>query len=49
MKYIIITGNPVDGFEYHGPFGSSDQAVTWAAANPEIDGKDWWVAPLHES
>lgn len=40
---IVITGNPVDGFAYHGPFESEEEAQEWAENECQ---DDWWVAPL---
>lgn len=37
---IIIIGNPVEGFEYFGPFDSIDQATDWGA---DLVQGDWWV------
>lgn len=42
-KYIIIYGDPKDGFVYVGPFDKFQQATEYA----EADGKtDWWVVEL---
>jgi hypothetical protein len=43
--HVIITGNPVDGFEIYGPFATADEAAEFTMKNP-IDA-DWWIAPLH--
>jgi hypothetical protein len=43
--HIIIIGNPVDGFEYIGPFKTGEDAVAWANQDANIDG-EWWIAPL---
>lgn len=43
--HIIITGNPVDGFEYIGPFNTSEDALRWADKDAHIEG-DWWLAHL---
>ena len=43
---IIITGNPVDGFTYTGPFPDRESAIdaaTWGVVETEAD---WWVADL---
>jgi hypothetical protein len=45
LKALIVTGNPVDGFKFIGPFDTRDDAVD-SASRGEID-KDWWVADLH--
>jgi len=44
-RYIIVTGNPVDGFTFYGTANGSD-AVD--AASRAVLEADWWVAPLHE-
>lgn len=41
--WIIVTGNPVDGFEYHGPFNTEDSAIEWADTFIE---DEWWLAHL---
>lgn len=42
-QYIIITGNPVDGFVHIGPYATADEANIDAD-----DGTgDWWVATLY--
>lgn len=43
--HILITGNPVDGFEYFGPFKTGDDAIAYAET-ARFDG--WWIAPLQE-
>lgn len=41
---IVITGNPVDGFFYHGPFSAlSEDASQWA---DDSDYADFWVTKL---
>jgi hypothetical protein len=42
-QYIIITGNPVQGFSYVGPFNDNNDAVEAAI---DILEADWWVAEL---
>lgn len=41
-KHIVITGNPVDGFDYHGPFDEHGDATEFAGRL----GVDWWIAEL---
>jgi len=41
---IVITGNPVDGLFFYGPFPNSDEASHWAGV--EHDGQDWWITEL---
>lgn len=40
---FIITGNPVEGFEYIGPFETPGEAIEWATNNCH---KEWWQAGL---
>jgi hypothetical protein len=40
--YIIITGNPVMGFTFHGPFDDSNEAMDYA----DQVGDEWWVTQL---
>ena len=47
--FIIVSGNPVDGFSFYGDaegkaFESHDDAVEAAEAEHWEDG--WWVAPV---
>jgi len=42
--HVGITGNPVDGLFFYGPFTTSEEAIEWAERNH--DGQDWWIAPL---
>jgi hypothetical protein len=41
--HLLISGDPLDGIEIHGPFANDDEAVEWADVN--IDGKYWLVQP----
>ena len=43
MKFIVMSGNPIDGLQFTGPFSSTDDAVAWAE---ELCKTDWWVVPL---
>lgn len=45
MTTIIVTGNPVDGFTFYGPFEDGVEAQDWATAF--LDG-DWWGANLRQ-
>lgn len=44
MSFIVITGNPVDGFQYYGRFSDEPTAIDWADEN--LSEEDWWVAEL---
>lgn len=41
--HILIIGNPVDGFEYYGPFKTGEEAIAYGE---DRLGGDWWIAPL---
>lgn len=43
---IIVTGNPVDGFEFYGPFSTPHEAVEFANNDAHLD-DSWHVADLH--
>lgn len=47
MNYICITGNPVKGFQFHGPFPSDHAAVDWAEKEMGLD-IDWYVSVLRK-
>ncbi len=44
--FIVIAGDPVNGFTYHGPFKDEDEAYSWFEMHT-ADYEDWWVAPLN--
>ena len=44
--YVVITGNPVDGLFFYGPFDSYDEATAYAERNH--DGDDWWATKLQQ-
>lgn len=43
--YIIIIGNPVEGFEYLGPFKTRGDAIEFGEGLSNIGG-DYWIASL---
>lgn len=43
-SWIVAFGNPFDGINVVGPFGSSEDAVNFADA--ERDSRDWWITTL---
>jgi len=47
MTAILIVGNPIDGYEFFGPFASGDDAAEYMY-RIDYDGGDWWVAGLDE-
>lgn len=42
-QFIIIYGNPSDGFAHVGPFESRDEASNYAAVD---NAGDWWIVTL---
>jgi len=44
--HIIISGNPVDGFFYYGPFEDAEQALEYADAEYSIRNSEYWVTEL---
>ena len=42
-RWIIIHGNPGDGFGFWGPFATVEEATKWAEDNLD---RDWWIADL---
>lgn len=43
--HVVVSGNPVDGLRFYGPFATADEASEWAQRNSN-DLSDWWIAPL---
>lgn len=41
--HVILTGNPVNGFEAVGPFKVPSAAIEWATDNLDAD---WWPMQL---
>lgn len=41
--WIVITGNPVSGFVFVGPFASEDEAEEYAG---NVEDNEAWHAPL---
>lgn len=42
-RFLVVRGNPVDGFEFNGPFLDNDEAITYANDN---DCESWWIAKM---
>lgn len=42
--WIIVSGNPVSGLHFHGPFASEQEAEDWGELHAPQD--EFWVAPL---
>jgi hypothetical protein len=45
MKFTIICGNPVDGYECYGIFDSEVEAINWANDDAHLT-PDWWVMAI---
>jgi hypothetical protein len=43
IQFVVIYGNPADGFNYVGPFESRDDAALYAAEDTPAD---WWIVML---
>lgn len=41
MKYVLLKGDPVNGFSCIGPFQSEDDAMSWAMVEWDHE-SDWW-------
>lgn len=41
-QYVLVEGNPVDGFTFVGPFDDVDEAVEYG----EWGGGEFWVASM---
>jgi hypothetical protein len=48
MDYILIFGNPGDGFEYVGPFKTAAAATEYAETDRELRNGGWWVMLLQK-
>jgi hypothetical protein len=47
MSFIIVTGNPISGHNFYGPFDTADSATGYMDhVLTDCEGEDWWVAPL---
>lgn len=44
MQTIIVTGNPIDGLTFIGPFEDESEAIDYAETNCE----EWWLGELEE-
>lgn len=44
--YLVVIGDPVDGFTFSGPFPTEAAASAWANEDAHLAGYNWWTAPL---
>ena len=42
VRIIVVSGNPIDGMTFTGPFPTSDDALAWAEGTDE----HWWITTL---
>lgn len=47
MKFIVITGTPIVGFDYTGTFDDIDDALNYARKKHGINGM-WWIGEINE-
>lgn len=43
-RWIVVSGNPVDGFTFNGPFDEHEEACRHGES---IDFAEWWAARLY--
>jgi hypothetical protein len=53
MTYIVIYGNPAEGFDFRGPFITFEAAEEWARKVDGIEydtenGDNWYIAQLQK-
>lgn len=46
--FIIVTGDPIEGFTFVGPFDSEKDAAKHGNTDGNLKAGDWWIAPLEE-
>jgi hypothetical protein len=48
MSYVLMAGNPVDGFRVYGPFATTENSEAEARAQQEWpdSGCTWWYLPI---
>lgn len=44
-RFVIVTGNPIDGVALHGPFDDGNEATEWAEVKLRTE---WWNVGLHK-
>jgi hypothetical protein len=45
MQKIVVSGNPITGFWFTGPFSGADIAAEWAESYYDSN-YDWWISDL---
>lgn len=46
MTSVILTGNPIDGFQAFGPFDTTEEATKFI--DEEADEIETWVIPVND-
>jgi len=47
VTFVVIHGNPVDGFNFRGPFNNWQEAIDWADGEGHLEVEaDWWIAAV---
>ena len=48
QQWACIFGDPAQGFTYHGPFATSDEACEYGDLHRGNDADEYWVTPLQQ-
>lgn len=46
--WVVIFGDPIAGYKYHGPFVSAIDAMDYGDENRGNAGDEFWLAPLEQ-
>lgn len=46
--HILILGNPIDGFNYIGPFPSYEDADEYCQSDAIARNESWWIFELEQ-
>ncbi len=45
-KYVVMVGNPSDGYKIYGVFDTFEDADEWIRHNDDVFMMDTWIMPL---
>lgn len=45
-QWVVVFGNPIDGFGYHGPFDTNEEACEYGDFHDGDNADEYWVALL---
>ena len=45
-QWVVVVGDPVEGFSYHGPFDTSEDACEYGDFHRGSNVDEYWVVPL---